>query len=120
MDNKYKVELIETIGSMNSPIFKKMAERGDITSTKLEEVIGATVEINGYAWCKIKTTDKEFNMGYYSTDLGIISTGSEIFKESVKDYFDDVKKFNIVKIKTSRGSTYKVSPVLENINEDAE
>lgn len=117
--DKYSVEIIETVGSMNSNIFKKMAERGDITSTKLEEVIGATVEINGYAWCNIKTSEKEFNMGYYSTDLGIISTGSEIFKDSVKDYFGEVKKFNIVKIKTKKGNTYKVSPVLE-INEDAE
>lgn len=112
MDN-YSVEIIETTGSMSSPIFKKMAERGDITSTKIEEVVGSTVEINGYAWCHIKTDKKEFNMGYYSTNIGIISTGSEIFKESVKDYLDEVKNFNIVKIKTKQGNTYKVSPVLE-------
>lgn len=116
--DKYSVEIIETTGTMNSPIFKKMAERGDITSTKIEEVVGSTVEIKGYAWCHITTDEKNFNMGYYSTNLGIISTGSEIFKDSVKDYLDEVKNFNIVKIKTKQGNTYKVSPVLEN--EDAE
>ena len=113
MNNKYSVEIKELYGSMNSDIFKKMCERGDITSTKIDEMVGATVEINGYAVCEIKTAEKEFEMVYYSTDLGIISTGSQYFLESVQDYLGSVSKFNIVKIKTKKGSTYKVSPVLE-------
>lgn len=113
MNNNYSVEIKELYGSMDSDIFKKMCERGDITSTKIEEMIGSTVEINGYAVCEVKTSDKKFTMGYYSTDLGIISTGSEYFLESVKDYIGSVAKFNIVKIKTKKGNTYKVSPVLE-------
>lgn len=121
MDNtNYSVEIIETVGSMSSPVFKKMAERGDITSVKINEVIGSVVNVTGFAWCKITTKDKEFNMGYYMTDLGIVSTGSEIFKESVADYFKDgISKFNIVQVRTKNGQTYKVSPVLE-IKEDVE
>lgn len=112
MDKNYNVEIIETKGTMASPIFKKMAERGDITSIKIEDMVGHTIEINGYAWCNIKASEREFNIGYYSTDEGIISTGSEIFLQSVKDYMGEVSKFNIVKVKTKKGSTYKLSPVL--------
>lgn len=116
----YAVEIIETTGSMSSPVFKKMTERGDITSVKINEVIGSVVDITGYAWCHITTKDKDFNMGYYMTNLGIVSTGSEIFKESVADYLNDgISKFNIVQVKTKQGQTYKVSPVLE-IKEDVE
>lgn len=118
-NKKYSVEIKEVYGSMENPVFKKMAERGDITSTKLDDMIGATVKITGYALCHIDTEDKSFDMVYYSTDSGIISSGSEIFLDSVKSYLEDkVERFNIVKIKTSKGSTYKVSPVLEMVEED--
>lgn len=119
MDNKkYSVEVLEVTGSMNTSLFKKMAEKGDITSTKIEEVVGSTIKITGYAWCKITADDNTFNMGYYATDtLGIISTGSEIFKASVEDYIGEAEKFNIVRVKTKKGSTYKLSPVFEEIAE---
>ena len=113
-NKKYSVEIKEVYGSMDSEIFKKMAERGDITSTKVEDMIGSTVAITGYATCHIETESKSFDLVYYSTDLGIISSGSEILLDSVKSYIGEVEKFNIVKIKTSKGNTYKVSPVLEN------
>ena len=113
-NKKYSVDIMETYGSMENSVFKKMAERGDITSTKIEDKVGSTVKITGYAICHIETENKSFNMVYYSTDNGIISSGSEIFLESVKAYMEDkVERFNIVKIKTTKGSTYKVSPVLE-------
>lgn len=117
-NKKYSVEIIEVYGSMDSEIFKKMAERGDITSIKVENMIGETVSITGYAKCHIETETKNFDLVYYSTDAGIISSGSEILFESVKTYIDEVKKVNIVKVQTKKGQTYKVSPVLEI--EDAE
>lgn len=111
---KYVVEIETAVGSCNTNLFKKMASKGDITAEKIENVIGQVVEITGYAMCKITTDDKEFQIGYYATDQGIISTGSQVFLESVEDYFgdDDVTLFKIVKIKTKKGSTYKVSPIL--------
>ena len=51
-------------------------------------------------------------MGYYSTDNGLISTGSEVFKNSVVEYIDDIDTFKIVSIKTKKGTTYKVTPIL--------
>lgn len=111
---KYIVEIETAVGSCNTNLFKKMASKGDITAEKIENVIGQVVEITGYAMCKITTDDKEFQIGYYATNQGIISTGSQVFLESVEDYFgdEDVTLFKIVKIKTKKGSTYKVSPIL--------
>lgn len=111
---KYIVEIETAVGSCNTNLFKKMASKGDITAEKIENVIGKVVEITGYAMCKITTDDKEFQIGYYATNEGIISTGSQVFLESVEDYFgdEDVSLFKIVKIKTKKGSTYKVSPIL--------
>lgn len=110
----YEVTIKNAVGSCNTNLFKKMASKGDITAEKIEDVIGKVVEITGYAICNIKTDDKEFELGYFATDQGIISTGSQVFLESVEDYFgdEDVSLFKIVKIKTKKGSTYKVSPVL--------
>lgn len=112
-NKKYSVEIKEVFGSMDTEIFKEMAERGDITSVKVENMIGATVAITGYAKCHIETEDKNFDLVYYSTDDGIISSGSEILFDSVKAYIGKVKRFNIVKVQTKKGNTYKVSPVLE-------
>lgn len=112
MERKFSIELKNAVGTCDSDIFKKMVEKGDITATSIQDVIGEVVEINGYAMCHIETDKKSFDLGYYATDKGIISTGSQVFYESVTDYFNDVKKFKIVEIKTSNGTTYKVTPVL--------
>lgn len=115
---KYEVTIKEVNGSCDSNLFKKMAQKGDITSVKVQDMIGKVVNITGYAVCHIVTDEKEFDMGYYATDEGIISTGSEVFKESVEDYVGDVNLFKIVSLKTKKGTTYKVSPILidnENI-----
>lgn len=111
---KYEVTIETAVGSCNTNLFKKMASKGDITAEKIENVIGEVVEITGYALCKIKTDEKEFQLGYYATNQGIISTGSQVFLDSVESYFgdEDVALFKIVKIKTKKGSTYKVSPIL--------
>ena len=109
---KYEVKVLEKEGSCDSALFDKMAKNGDITSEKITEWIGKVVTITGYALCHITTEEKEFDMGYYATKDGMISTGSYIFMDSVKDYIDEVKTFRIVKVKTKKGTTYKVSPIL--------
>lgn len=116
---KYSVEILESEGSTKSDLFKKMAERGDITSIKVEDMVGANISINGYAKCHIETDDKNFDIVYYSTDAGYISSGSEVLLESVKTYMEDAERFVIVKVKTSKGFTYKVSPLLEDKKEVA-
>lgn len=112
MERNFKIEIKEVFGTCDSDIFQKMVEKGDVTSDKITSFIGENVVIDGYAVCHIETDKKSFDMGYYATDKGIISTGSGVFLESVKDYIEDVNKFKIVEIKTSNGTTYKVTPVL--------
>lgn len=109
---KYEVTIKEANGSCSSNLFKKMAQKGDITSVKVQDMIGKVINITGYAICHISTDEKDFDMGYYATDEGIISTGSEVFKESVENYIGDVELFKIVSLKTKKGTTYKVSPIL--------
>ena len=52
-------------------------------------------------------------MGYYATDKGILSTGSNVFKESVEKYFGECKEFRIIELRTKKGTTFKVTPILE-------
>lgn len=112
MERKFSIELKSAVGTCDSDIFKKMVEKGDVTSTSIQDVIGEVVKIDGYALCHIETDKKTFDMGYFATDKGIISTGSKVFYDSVVDYYEDVKVFKIVEIKTSNGTTYKVTPIL--------
>ena len=110
---KYEVTILETYGTCKNSLFEKMAKKGDITAEKLENAIGEVVKIDGYAKCHVTTTDKDFDMVYYNTDRGMLSSGSAVFFESVKDYLEDVNRFRIVEVKTKNGRTYKVSPILE-------
>ena len=108
----HNVEITKAEGACNSEVFKKMAKNGDITSEKVTDNIGKVFKLTGYAICHITTADKEFDMGYYSTTEGMLSTGSEVFKNSVEEYYGEVETFKIVSIKTKKGTTYKVTPVL--------
>lgn len=113
MENKkFNIEIKEVFGTCDSDIFKKMVEKGDVTSDKITAYIGENVTIDGYALCHITTDDKDFDMGYYASDKGIISTGSQVFLDSVKTYIDEINRFKIVELSTRNGKTYKVTPVL--------
>ena len=115
MAKKYEVEILEKVGSCDNGLFEKMAKRGDITSRKLAEVVGCKVQINGYAMCKIITDEKEFVVGYYDTEeYGLVSSGSQIFNESVKEYLTDTNRFTLAEVKTKKGKTYKAVPVLND------
>lgn len=120
MERKYEVTIKKATGSCDTSIFKKMAQKGDLTSTKVTDMLGKVVNITGYAICHIATADKEFDMGYYATNEGLISTGSEVFRDSVEDYIGEVDLFKIVSLKTKKGTTYKVSPVLVSNNGEVE
>ena len=110
----YKVEILEKKGTCESEIFELMAKNGDLTSQKLADMIGAQVKITGYAVCHITTDDKDFSVTYFDTEeYGLISSGSEVFLESVITYFGKVDKVILTQIKTIKGKTYKAVPVLK-------
>lgn len=110
----YKVEILEKKGTCESEIFELMAKNGDLTSQKLADMIGAQVKITGYAVCHITTDDKDFSVTYFDTEeYGLISSGSEVFLESVITYFGKVDKVILTQIKTKKGKTYKAVPVLK-------
>lgn len=108
----YEVKILEKKGTCDSTIFEQVVKNGDLNSEKVTENVGKVVKITGYALCHITAGDKEFDMNYYATDDGYLSTGSSVFKESVENYFGEVSTFKIVSIKTSKGTTYKVTPIL--------
>lgn len=110
---KYDVKVLTKKGSCDTTLFEKMAKKGDLTSTKLADVIGAEVTIKGYATCEITTDKKTFVISYFDTEeYNLISSGSEIFKESVEDYYEEVERVKLVEVKTNKGKTYKAVPVL--------
>lgn len=112
---KYEVTVLEKKGSCDNALFEKMAKKGDLTSVKLAELIGVEVKIIGYAKCHIVTDEKEFDINYFDTEeYGLVSSGSEIFTESVVDYFGEVESVRLVEVKTKKGKTYKAVPVLGN------
>lgn len=116
---KFECEILESYGVCESELFQKMVKRGDITSKKIKDSVDEILEINGFAYCHIETDEKNFNIGYYSTNKGFYSTGSEVFKNSVKDYIKDINKFLIVKVVTKKGVTFKASPVLDfNVSDE--
>lgn len=110
---KYEVTVIEKKGTCDNTLFEKMAKKGDLTAIKLSEILNVEVKITGYAKCHIVTDEKEFDMNYFDTEeYGLISSGSEIFAESVTDYYGEVESVRLVEVKTKKGKTYKAVPVL--------
>lgn len=110
---KYEVTILEKKGTCDDALFEKMAKNGDITATKLHELIGEEVKITGYAKCKIETQEKIFEITYYDTEeYGLVSSGSEVFENSVKTYFGEVDNVRLTEVRTKQGKTYKAVPVL--------
>ena len=118
---KYDVTVNSKVGTCDNALFEKMAKKGDITAIKLSDLIGKTVHITGYSDCTIETEEKTFNISYYDTEeYGLFSSGSEIFAESVSDYFGDVEMVRLKEVKTKKGKTYKAVPVLEETKNNRE
>jgi hypothetical protein len=118
-NGKYEVKINEKKGSCNNSLFEKMAKNGDITATKLAEVVGTVVTILGYAKCTITTDEKTFGINYFDTEeYGMISSGSEFFTKSVENYFGEVEKVRLTEVKTKKGKTYKAQPILGTKNEE--
>ncbi len=122
----YKVEIMEKKGTCEDELFEIMAKNGDITSQKLADMIGCQVKITGYAICHIITDDKDFSITYFDTDeYGLISSGSQVFLESVISYFGKVDKVILTEIKTKKGKIFmgsfgKSRPVTKSKSKTAE
>ena len=110
---KYELTIKSATGSCDTDLFKKMAKKGDITASKIEDFVNKVVKISGSADAHIETDDKEFDLTYYATDEGYFTTGSKYFSESLDDYLKDTDTFKILKVKTSKGYTYKAVPIVE-------
>ena len=112
---KYEVTVNEKKGTCDNALFEKMAKKGDITAIKLSELLDVEVKITGYAKCHIVTDKKEFDINYFDTEeYGLVSSGSEVFTESVVYYFGEVESVRLTEVKTKKGKTYKAVPVLGN------
>lgn len=111
---KIKIEIKEKMGTCESSLFEKMASRGDITAKKAKECDGLIFSLKGYAKAVITNTEtgETFDVVYYDTNCGMISTGSEIFFDSIKTYLEDCNKFQICSYKSKRGTGFKAVPVL--------
>lgn len=110
---KYVAVAKELKGTCDSDLFKTMVEEGDITAQKLSDVLNAEVKILGYAKCHVTVNDNDFDINYFDTaELGLISSGSELFMSSVEKYFGKVDYVRLTEIKTKKGKTYKAVPVL--------
>lgn len=114
---KYELTIKKATGSCDTDLFKKMAKKGDISASKIEDFVGKVIRITGYADAHIEVEDKEFDLTYYATDDGYFSTGSKYFNDSLEDYLEDTDTFKILKIKTKKGHTYKASPIFRNEEE---
>lgn len=113
MGKKYEVNIIESQGTCKNELFEMMAKNGDLTATKVTELLGKIVKVTGYALCNIVTEDKNFDLNYFDTEeYGLISSGSEIFKNSIVDYYDKVEYVRLTEVKTKKGKTYKAVPML--------
>ena len=117
MAKKYEVTIKTKEGSCAKDLFEKMAKNGDLTSTKVSDIVDSEITIKGHAKCNIVTDDKNFDINYYDTEeYGLVSSGSEIFAESVVTYLGDTNKFRVNEIKTKKGKTYKAVPIILNDN----
>ena len=116
---KYEVTVLEKKGTCDNSLFEKMAKKGDLIAIKLSDLLGVEVKITGYAKCNLVTDDKNFNINYFDTEeYGLVSSGSDIFTESVIEYFGEVDSVRLTEVKTKKGKTYKAVPVLGNKKEE--
>lgn len=115
---EYEVTIKKSVGSCDSELFKEMVKRGDIQATKIKDAVDGKYLFTGYADCEVKANGKKFNITYYATDDGFISSGSEIFKKSIETYMSYNKKLKVVSKTTENGTTFKAVPILGDSNEE--
>lgn len=113
----YEATTIYSTGALNSPLFQKMVSNGDVTAISVKDNVGKTVKVNGSCKVHVKTEEKEFDCLYISTNIGIMSTGSEVFEKSYETYKDEASEFVIMPVKCKQGTAYKLQPTFGSFEE---
>lgn len=112
---KFDIKINSTEGTLSNKLFKKMASKGDVTSTCVTKLKGEVFTPIGEADCTITAEEREFNRKYIDTvEHGIIHTSSELFIEGYTDYKQECSTMRIVAVKAKLGTAYKCVPVLDN------
>lgn len=100
-------------GTCDTPLFKKMIDKADVTSTPVKDLVGKVFTPIGSAYVHIKTEDKEFNRQLIDTkEYGVIHTSSEVFADGFADYRGECVSMRIVDVKSKLGTCYKCVPVI--------
>ena len=128
-EKKFEITLINSDGTCDTALFKKMVSKADVTSTPITELVGKTFTPTGSADVHIKTSDKEFDRLLIDTkEFGIIHTSSSVFEDGFADYSGECDSMRIVGVKAKLGTCYKCVPVitvteaepLDNVESDDE
>ena len=125
-ENKnFEITLNSAEGTCNTPLFKKMINKADVTSTPITELVGKVFTPTGSAEVHVKTTDKEFDRLLIDTkEYGIIHTSSSVFEDGFTDYRGECDSMRIVGVKAKLGTCYKCVPVItaesEEVSVDSE
>ena len=125
-ENKnFEITLNSAEGTCNTPLFKKMINKADVTSTPITELVGKVFTPTGSAEVHVKTTDKEFDRLLIDTkEYGIIHTSSSVFEDGFTDYRGECDSMRIVGVKAKLGTCYKCVPVItaesEEVSADSE
>ena len=112
-EKKFEITLINSEGTCDTALFKKMVSKADVTSTPITELVGKTFTPTGSANVHIKTSDKEFDRLLIDTkEYGIIHTSSSVFEDGFADYSSECNIMRIVGVKAKLGTCYKCVPVI--------
>ena len=125
-ENKnFEITLNSAEGTCDTPLFKKMINKADVTSTPITELVGKVFTPTGSANVHVKTTDKEFDRLLIDTkEFGVIHTSSSVFEDGFEDYRGECDSMRIVGVKAKLGTCYKCVPVItaesEEVSADSE
>lgn len=124
-NKNFEITLINSEGTCDTTLFKKMISKADVTSTPITELVGKIFTPTGSANVHIKTTEKEFDRLLIDTrEYGIIHTSSSVFEDGFDDYRGECDKMRIVGVKAKLGTCYKCVPVItaesDEVPEDSE
>lgn len=109
----FEITLNGAEGTCDTPLFKKMIDKADVTSTPVKDLVGKVFTPTGSAYVHIKTEDKEFDRQLIDTkEYGVIHTSSEVFADGFADYRGECDSMRIVGVKAKLGTCYKCVPVI--------
>lgn len=112
-EKNFEITLNGAEGTCDTPLFKKMINKADVTSTPITSLVGKIFTPTGSADVHIKTTDKEFDRLLIDTkEYGIIHTSSSVFEDGFADYRGECDSMRIVGVKAKLGTCYKCVPVI--------